>query len=66
MTIYNIKKNQLKNLAETTGIELPAEMVFTHPTAALIAEYINSLLLDHAKEDRDRQTRAASIASIVG
>ncbi|CAN0057304.1 unnamed protein product [Ectocarpus sp. 6 AP-2014] len=31
-----------KNLSEASGCDLPQELVFTHPTAALIAEFISS------------------------
>lgn len=52
-------KTSIQSLAEATGVELPSEVVFTHPTAALIADYINSLKLGRSKE---REDRAASIA----
>ncbi|CAN0139856.1 unnamed protein product, partial [Ectocarpus sp. 12 AP-2014] len=31
-----------KDLSEASGCELPQELVFTHPTATLISEFISS------------------------
>jgi len=32
----------MQDLSEACGFELPPELVFTHPTASMIAEYIRS------------------------
>ncbi|CAM9690750.1 unnamed protein product, partial [Ectocarpus sp. 13 AM-2016] len=43
-----------KDLSEACGCELPQELVFTHPTATLIAEFISSAVLNRHATPRAR------------
>ncbi|CAB1103955.1 unnamed protein product [Ectocarpus sp. CCAP 1310/34] len=44
-----------KNLCEASGCDLPQELVFTHPTAALIAEFISSAVENSQANPRSRK-----------